>query len=179
MAKYWTKAERTQLKTLVNERKTAKEIGRILGRTHRSIDKAKRDMGIYKPMLLLPDNPLHLAEVIKFKMAGWTLSEIAAIYKCTSQNVSRVLTLNGMVGFMRNRPNPQHPYTLWTEYEMYRLRKYCKKGYSLDRICTYFPRRSRESVEIRVRRMTRFWFTPEQKEARRLSKEKEWQWRVW
>ena len=179
MAKEWTEADITQLKRLVNERKTAKEIGRILGRTHRSIDRRKRDMGIYKPMMLSPHNPLHVAEVIKFKMAGWTLSEIAAIYKCSPQHVSRVLTLNGMVGFIRNPANPQRPYTYWTEYELHRLRKYCKKGYGLERICTYFPNRSHKAVRMRIFKMTRYWMTPEQQEERRLLKKREWQLRVW
>ena len=179
MAKEWTEADITQLKRLVNERKTAKEIGRILGRTHRAIDRRKRDMGLYKPMMLSPHNPLHVAEVIKFKMAGWTLSEIAAIYKCSPQHVSRVLTLNGMVGFIRNPANPQRPYTYWTEYELHRLRKYCKKGYGLERICTYFPNRSHKAVRMRIFKMTRYWMTPEQQEERRLLKKREWQWRVW
>ena len=179
MGKAWTHAEKTQLKRLVNDRKTAKEIGCILGRTHRSIDRKKRDMGLYKPMMLSPHNPLHVAEVIKFKMAGWTLSEIAAIYKCSPQHVSRVLTLNGMVGFIRNPENPQRPYTCWTEYELHRLRKYCKKGYGLERICTYFPNRSHKAVRLRIFKMTRYWQSPEERAIRKHYRDKWMEWRVY
>ena len=179
MAKLWTKTEIKRLKRLVNERKTNKEIGRILGRTQRAIEAKKVKHGIYKPIPLSPNNPLHLAEVIKFKMAGWTLTKIAKIYGCTPQHVSRVLTFNGMVGFIRNPANPQHPYAFWTEYEVHRLRKYCKKGYGLDRICTYFPRRSRESVEIRIRNMTRYWQSPEERAIRKHYRDKWMKMRVY
>ena len=179
MNKAWTEAERTQLKMLVDQRKTDKEIGGILGRTHRGISAAKVKYGIYKPPLLSPDNPLHLATVIKFKMAGWTLSEIAEIYGCTPQHVSRVLVQNGMVGFMRNRPNPQYLYAVWTELEIHRLRKLCRKRESLDRICPHFPRRSREAIEIRIRNLTRYWFTPEEQAERKRLRKKEMELRVY
>ena len=179
MAKRWTKTEIRQLKRLVNKRKESKEIARILGKTQSAINKAKTRYGIYKPRVLSPNNPLHLAEIIKFKMAGWTLERIAEAYGCTTSPVSNILIQNSMSGFMRQKPNYTKPFESWGEYEMVKLRRYCKKGYSLDRICTYFPNRSRKAVQIRILQMTRFWFTPEQKEARRLAKEREWQWRVY
>ena len=179
MAKVWTHDEITQLKRLVNERKTVKEIVRIMGRSRSAVDKAKTRYGIYKPMTLSPHNPLHVAEVIKFKMAGWTLEQIGEVYGFTIAHVSQVLTRNGMVGLMPINNQREKPRHIWSEYELHRLRKYCKKDYSLDRICTYFPNRSRKAIECRIQRMTRFWFTPAQKEARRLSREHEMKWRVY
>ena len=179
MAKEWTETEKTQLKRLVNERKTVKEIMRIMGRSRGAVDKAKTRYGIYKPMTLSPHNPLHVAEVIKFKMAGWTLEQIGEVYGFTTSHVSQVLTRNGMVGFIPINDQCEKPRHIWSEYELHRLRKYCKKGYSLDRICTYYPNRTRRAIEVRIQKMTRYWMTPEQQEARRLAKEKEWQWRVY
>ena len=179
MGYYWTEAEITQLKQLVKERKPVREIVHIMGRSYGAVNNAKTRNGIYKPMTLSRHNPLHVAEVIKFKMAGWTLEQIGEVFGFTIAHVSQVLRDNGMVRFMWIYNQGEKPYRIWSEYELHRLRKYCKKGYSLDRICTYFPNRSRKAIECRIQKMTRFWFTPAQKEARRLAKEKEWEWRVW
>ena len=71
--KKWTEAEITQLKQLVDERKTVNQIAIIMGKTPTSINTTKIRYGIRKPMPLSHKNPLHLAEIMKFKMAGWTL----------------------------------------------------------------------------------------------------------
>ena len=70
-------------------------------------------------------------------------------------------------------------YSIWSEWELHRLRRYCKRNYPLDRIATYFPNRTRREVQERIWRMTRYWMTPEQQEERRLLKKREWQLRVW
>ena len=177
--KRWSPAEKQRLKRLVSERKTAEDIAYILGKTHKSVSTQKERLGISKPMMLSPKNPLHLAEVIKFKMSGWNLKEIAKVYGCSIKKVSRMLTANGMSGFMPSSRTPENPRCTWSEFELNRLRRYCKKKYSFDRICSYFPNRSRLAISVRIYKMTRYWFTPEQQKARRLAKEREWEWRVW
>ena len=179
MAKEWTETEKTQLKRLVNDRKTVKEIARIMGKSRGAVDNAKTRNGIYKPMTLSRHNPLHVAEVIKFKMAGWTLAQIGEVFGFTIAYVSQVLTRNGMVGFIPINNQREEPRPIWSEYELHRLRKYCKKGYSLDRICTYFPRRTRKAIECRIQKMTRYWQSPEERAIRKHCRDKWMEWRVW
>ena len=229
--KKWMPVEDEILRILVAEGLTVSQMTKILvSRTHKSIIFRKKKLGLYTPRKLSSQNPLHVAEIVKFKMAGWNLKEIAHVYGCSVSRISKVLTDNGIKGFMRGcrkRTNPcsQHtnPCRLWTsvelrclraclnsgyclkriyseipqrtsssirgqisrmkrcwsELEIATLRKYLVQGYSSKWIQMKFPHRSTDELEKKQTEITRYWFTPEQKEARRLAKEKEWQWRVW
>ena len=154
--KKWTEAEITQLKQLVDERKTVNEIAIIMGKTPTSINSTKVRYGIRKPMLLSHNNPLHLAEVIKFKMAGWTLQEIGKVYGCTDGHVCNMFRKNGMAGFMRISRKPGKPYNYWSGYELHSLRTYLRGGYSRERIHRHFPNRSANALCIRINHIKRW-----------------------
>ena len=170
--KYWTEAEITQLKRLVGEDKTANEIATALGRNKNSIDNQKRKLGLRKMVsyqIWTDTETACLTELLRQGKTGYEIAEaLGRTYKSTETKKKRL----GIT-----KPTPSYAY--WSEWEMLKLRRYCKRGYPLDRICTYFPNRSRKMVSHKVKQMTRYWFTPAQKEARRLAKEKEWEWRVW
>ena len=168
--KYWTEADITQLKRLVGEGKPNREIAHTLGRTLDSINIRKSKLGICsrKTQDWTKAETTRLTELLRQGKSGYEIADaLGRTYKSVGSKKQELGITN---------PNP---YEIWSEWELHRLRRYCKRGYSLDRIWAYYPNRTRCSVENRVKQMTRFWFTPEQKEARRLAKEKEWEWRVW
>ena len=155
----WTQAEITRLEKLVNSRMPVKQIARIMGKTTASINSRKSRINLKKPPKLSPKVPLHLAEIIKFKMAGWKLKEIAAVYDCTVSLVSSILCDNGFIGFMRGgREYRTETYQRWDEIDLARMRRACKRGYTLDEICALFPYRSLKAVRERINQMTRYWY---------------------
>ncbi len=159
----WTAAEDNTLRKLVAEGKTAADIAKVLtNRTIYAIHNRRGILGIHRPYKLSPRNPLRIAEVIKFKMAGWTHAEIAKVYCVSPAEVSSVLCSNGMQKFLWIRRKHDKPRRYWSETEVALLRKYLKKGYSLQQICSKFPARSPNSVRSKVIRITRYWLTPEQ-----------------
>ena len=97
--RYWTPEAEAELKQLISEMKTTAEIAKILGRTNYAVNNKRVVLGIDAPAKLSAKNPLHLAEVIKFRMAGWKLSEIAEVYGVDPSCVSYVLRKNGFKGF--------------------------------------------------------------------------------
>ena len=220
----WLPVEDEILRILVAENLTVSQMTKILSpRTYRAITFRKKKLGLYKTSKLSSKNPLHVAEIVKFKMAGWRLKEIAHVYECSVSRISTVLTDNGIKQFMRvhrKHENPRLPWTpaelrglracmnngyclkrissempqrtgasirgqisrmkrCWSELEIADLRKYLVKGCESKGIQMKFPHRGTDELEKKQAEITRYWFTPEQKEARRLAKEKEWQWRVW
>ena len=175
----WSKREIIRLKRLVDERKPVREIAILLGRTHAGISSMKTKMGIYRPQPLSPGNPLHVAEVIKFKMAGWTLREIAKVYGYGISHVSNMLRMNGMKGFMPAGRKFEKPYHYWSEFELERLRGYCKREYKFDRICGLFPNRSRRAITQKIQLMTRYWQSPAERAERQRLRDKWMEWRVY
>ena len=175
----WTPVEDTVLKQLVSERKKAAEIAKTLGRTADSVNNRKYVLRLQKPQQFPEITPLRVAEIVKFKMAGWRHCDIAKVYGISIAEISRILCENGMKGTMRTFPKYQYPRRQWSELGTHRLRECIKKGYSFDRICSYFPHRTPGAVRLKIWKITRYWLTPEQQEARGRAKEKEWQWRVY
>ena len=167
----WTEAETAELKRLVGEGRTNDEIAKVLGRKYESVRNKKRELKLATfPKPRWTDT--ETARLIELVREGKTGYEIAA---ALGRNCKAVSTKKKRLGLCK----PTLFYEFWSEHELRRLRRYCKKGYSLDRICTYFPSRIRRIVRDKVWKITRYWMTPEQKEERRLAKEREWQWRVW
>ena len=167
----WTEAEITQLKRLASEGKNTGEIAKVLGRKYESVRNKKKQLKLRTfPYQQWTDTETAL--LIELVREGKSGDEIA---KALGKHYKAVSTKKKRLGLCK--PTPL--YEFWSEYELHRLRKYCKKGYSLDRICTYYPNRSRFAVRERVWSMTRFWMTPEQKEVRQLSRKHEMEWRVY
>ena len=175
----WTPIEDTVLKHLVSERKKVSEIAKILDRSVYSVNNRKNTLGLQKPHQFPEITPLCVAEIVKFKMAGWRHVDIAEVHGVSIAEISRILCENGMKGMLRASLKHQHPYRPWSELGAHRLREYLKKDYSFERICMHFPHRTPCAIRLKIWKITRYWLTPEQKEERRRAKEKEWQWRVW
>ena len=166
----WTEAETTELKMLFSEGKTSDEIGKALGRKRENVENKKKRLGLrnFSRQLWTDTETERLIELVRQGKTGYEIANaLGKHYKAVSTKKKRL----GLC-----KPNS---YEIWSEWELLKLRRYCKRGYPLDRICTYFPNRTREMVRERVWKMTRYWFTPEQQEARRKSREHEMEWRVW
>ena len=168
--KLWTATETTELKRLFSEGKTNDEIAKALGRECNSVHTKKKRLGLrnYSRQLWTDAETERLIELVRQGKTGYEIANaLGKHYKAVSTKKKRL----GLC-----KPNS---YEIWSEWELIKLRRYCKRGYPLDRICTYFPNRTRSMVRAKVWTMTRFWFTPEQQEERRLAKKREWQLRVW
>ena len=166
----WTGIEITRLKQLVDDGMTVTEIAADLGRSFGGVSDKKRRLGLCTQLPKLSwSDPKLLAEIIKFKMAGWLQADIAKVYDVSEMSITHMLCENGFGGFLRNSPTEQHR---WSEFELHGLRKYLRKGYSFERICTYFPRRTSGAVRYRIWKMTRYWLSPEQLAERERARRK-------
>ena len=174
--KRWTDSEKARLKQLVADRKDSHEIARILKRSQVAVQMAKVRYGYYSPALFSPDNPLHLAEVIKFKMAGWSLERIAEVYGCSQAHISDLLTKNGFRYFARSKRKSATSQR-WHEFDEALLRRLLKRRLSLERIRTHFPNRTPHAVRMKSEKMTRHWITPAEQAERKELRDK--QLRVW
>ena len=172
----WTELEIEQLKQAIADGKPMTDIARMLNRSYASVRGKKRTLGLLTPQ---QQTSPRLAELIKFRMAGWTLQQIAKVYRVSDKCIAEMLNANGFKGkwsqkgFFKRAYIPTH----WSEIDMHLLRKYLKKGYSLERIATYFPKRSLQAISTQAYNLTRHWGTPEQRAHRkafeRRAKEKQ------
>ena len=168
--KFWTDAEITELKRLVGEGKTAKEIATTLGRNTISIYDKKKKLGICIQTATWTDTEItQLKNLISQGKTGYEIAE------ALGRTRKSVYVMKHKLGLCK--PTPSYDY--WSEWELHKLRRYCKRGYPLHRICAYFPNRTRSMLQDRIYKMTRYWMTPEQQEERRLLKKREWLLRVY
>ena len=169
----WTEDEDALLKRLADADKTNAEIASVItDRTERAIVDRKHRLGIYKTYSLSPRNPRHVAALIKFKMAGWTLDRIAKVYNCCPTWVSKVLCQNGYKRFVSVQPKKKNFWARWSELELALLRKYLKKGYSVERIHAELPHRSLAAIRKKCTEVTRHWITPDEQSERAALKRK-------
>ena len=168
----WTAGEERLLRSLVAEGKGAKEIGRILGRTPVAIDNKKKLLGICNTLKPCEPQLLLLAEVIKFRMAGWKLSDISTVLGVHASDLSQMLGQHGFKGFWCVREKPTAPYRYWDAVELHLFRKYLKKGFSAQRIHAEFPHRSLAAIRAKRTEMTRHWITPDEQSERAALKRK-------
>ena len=166
----WTATDVTELKRLASEGKKTAEIAKVLGRKYESVRNKKKQLKLRTfpyPQWTDTETALLIELVREGKSGDEIANALGKHYKAVSTKKKRL----GLC-----KPNI---YEIWSEYQLHRLRRYCKRGYPLDKICAYFPNHTRHAVRERVWSMTRYWFTPEQKEERKRLKEKEWQLRVY
>ena len=77
----WTDLERKHLTQLVHEGKTNRQIAEILERSLKSITGQRRRLRlITKPHKLNHRDPKLIAQLIKFRMAGWQSKDIAKLF---------------------------------------------------------------------------------------------------
>ena len=163
----WTDTEIARLKQLVNDGNlTIAEIAADLGRAVRGVTDMKRRLGLCTPRKYSASCPKTLAGIIKFKMAGWNLKEIAKAHGLDLSGISRILCVNGFKHFLWATPQRTHPFRHWSEFELAGLRRDIKKGYSFERICAQRPHRAPTAIRHRIWQMTRYWLSPEQRAER-------------
>ena len=176
---WWTEDEIEQLREWSAEALTSKEIGKRLNRSVPAIDASCLRHGIRKCLKFPIRDPKILAQVIKFRMCGWNLADIAFVFGTSLVQVSRFLSINGFSGRWYVAPKEREKYRQWSEVELARLRKCLKREYPLKQILAEFPHRAEKGVEKQIQKMTRFWFTPAEKAERQALREKYLQWRVY
>ena len=159
----WTNTEIARLKQLVDDGNLKiAEIAADLGRAVSGVTDMKRRLGLCTPRKSSTYCPKTLAGIIKFKMAGWNLKEIAKVHGLSESRISGILCANGFKHFLWATPQYTQPFRPWSEFELAGLRRDIKKGYSFERICAQRPHRAPTAIRHRIWQMTRYWLSPEQ-----------------
>lgn len=171
--KRWTEIEINQMTQMVEQGKTKVEIAKVLDRSYASTKIKSLELGLKSDCLDTSD-PILIAQLVKFRLAGWSCAKIGLAFGKTQGSISRALSVNG---FKRVFKSVKYKYrstgVKWNELDTHLLRKYCRKGYSLDRICAYFPGRTRIAVREKIRKVTQYWLSAEEQAERlRLRKKR-------
>ena len=176
--KTWTPHDIKTLKRYIANGKPIAEIARLLRRTPGSIERKKEKLSLrYEPVRISKDCPKTVAQLVKFKMMGWSNERIARTFGVrTGGQITNVLRANGFSSW-RLKPKGQRagiPKISWTELELHRLRKGLTRGDSLLKLREALPRRSEHAICHQAREMTKYWRSPEEIERDR---KKQWAWR--
>jgi len=178
----WTPHEDTRLaQLLVSTDKSLSEIGKLLNRSESAVERRKERLGLKRvPVKLSKNNPADIAQLVKFKLAGWTHEAIAEVFEVTISYISNLLTANGFLYFCSVSRNAQKRYLRWTELEEHRLRKCLKRGnLSLQQIYLEFPHRSKNAIHFKIKQIRRYWLSPAEEAERKRMREKHLKWRVY
>lgn len=170
----WTPQEDARLKQLLSESRTLKEIGRILNRSEVGVQRRKECLGLKRiPVKFSRHDPADIAQLVKFKMAGWTHERIGNVFGTKTSYISNLLTVNGFKRFCEVRPDRSGSCPRWTELELNTLRKCLQRKTSLLEIYRKLPRRSRHAIRQQSRKMTRYWLSPAEQVERQRSRKKQ------
>ena len=165
--KRWTPEEDLKLKRYFDFGcYTSAEIAEKLGRKKSAVDTRKNKLGLTR-IRLSAKNPSDVAQILKFRLAGWTQKEIGKVFGVTHSYISEILRLNGFCHFRKKYPKRKRYKNTWTEVELAILRKYLLRGYTTAEIQQErLPHRSLQAIYQKRAEMTRHWPTPEQRAAR-------------
>ena len=179
---FWTPFEIEQLTQSVANGDTSADIARRLGRSAAAVDLKRSKLKLKKPIKLSMNDPIHFAQLIKFRMAGWKLKEIAKVFGVTDSQVSDILCHHGFRGFIGQTGSYQLRYQRvhWTEIELNRLRKTCghfhdNGGFTEQRwgqIARQFPNRTLRAVRVKGYLLMKYWLSPDEIKERRHLREK-------
>ena len=148
----------------------------VLGDNPKEILKWLPDRSFYAIKKRIADKKVHgkfwckkrFAEMVKFKMAGWTQGEIARVFNLPKSTVSYMFRKKGLIWFCDQRKPPSgKTFVRWTELELHRLRSLLQYyhrngGISSDvyrKIQIHFKNRSVGSIEKKSFRMIRYWLS--------------------
>lgn len=169
--KHWSPAEDARLKRLLTTTEySLSKIAQLLDRTEQSVQRRKERLHIHRmPFKLDTQNPLHVAEVIKFKMAGWTCKKIAETFDLkNSAQISHLLRKQGLHRFYAQH-NRNTSWQKWGDVEIHQLRKCLQKKMPFCAICRKFPHRTPAAIRGKSQRITRYWLSDaEQAERQQL-----------
>ena len=172
---YWTPEEIEKLRIYTEKGMLDSEIANALGRSAEAIEHKRVRMGFKKPYKTSIFEPDTLAQIIKFKMAGWSHERIGKAFGVGAARISNILLRYGFYRFGDCRYHPHdRQHNRWTELETHRLRKLCKRQYKkgfTERdwryIAAQFPTRTRHSVQTKACQLMKYWATPEECEKDR------------
>ena len=89
--KKWTPGEDLELKRYVSMGcYTAAEIAEKLGRSKGSVGARKHKLGL-ADIKLSAKNPADVAQILKFRLAGWTQEKIGKVFGVTHAYISLIL----------------------------------------------------------------------------------------
>ena len=181
IGKRWTDAELKELARYLDEGMTTAEIAKRLGRNERAIWDKKYFLRMFKRCKFSPNDPRTVAQVVKFRMLGWQLKDIATVFEVYLQEVWMLLNANGFTGRWKNDQSHRQGETLkrWNEIEIARLRECLKRDDPFKEICRNLPNRSEKAVKHKSAEITRFWQSPAEHEERKRLREKHMQMRVY
>lgn len=178
--KYWSADEETHLETLLTTTDLPlSEVAKRMNRSEGSVQRRKDLLGIRRvPFKLDRFDPSHVAQLIKFKMAGWTQKRIANVWGLKNQSqISNVLRGHGFHRFRACYGKKSHQQ--WSEVEIHLLRKALKKGVPRSEIYRQFSYRSPSSIDGKARQITKYWLSPAEQAERQRLREKHKKWRVY
>ena len=116
--KKWTHGEDLELKRYVSlGGYTSAEIAEKLRRSKSSVDARKHKLGL-ADIKLSAKNPADVAQILKFRLAGWTQEKIGKVFGVTHAYISLVLHENGFRHFCNNYPKHKRYKNSWTDIEL-------------------------------------------------------------
>lgn len=179
----WAPEDTEMLKKHIATGTSITEIARLLQRTSYSVQRQKEKLKLrYEPVKISKHCPKTVAQLVKFKMAGWSNQRIAKVFGVKSGgHITNVLRYHGFSswrlrcqGARTGMPTPR-----WAELELHFLRKGLKRGDSILKLQEALPRRSRRAIHLKAKEMTRYWRSPEECRKDQERREKWMQWRVY
>ena len=156
--KTWTPEDVAALKKHIANGKPLEKIAALMNRTVSSLQRKKEKLKLrYEPVIISKHCAKTLAQLIKFKMAGWSNDRIAKAFGLKSGGeISNVLRYNGFSswklkpkGSRTGIPTPE-----WTEVELHLLRKGLERGDSLTELQEALRRRSEHGIRLKAKRLS-------------------------
>ena len=145
---------------------TSAEIAEKLGRKKTAVDARKHKLGLTRTKVSAK-NPSDVAQILKFRLAGWTQKEIGVVFGVTHAHISFVLRENGFVHFLKKYPKKKRYKNTWTDVELALLRKYLLQGYTTAEIQQQvLPQRTLYAISQKRSEMTRYWMPKAELEKR-------------
>ena len=160
----WTPAENTLIRKLVKKGLTTEEMAPYFpNRTLLALKRQRCSLKVkVEPPWFSPQNKRCVAELVKFKMAGYSHKRIAALYEVSLEKVSAVLCKAGFSKFRRVIKMPAKEKKRWSEVEIELLRKDLKRGIRGRQLHERHPQRTQRAIDKKAYQITRFWPTPEE-----------------
>ena len=177
----WTPQEDDLIRKSVDNGLRVQEIVPLLPhRSESSIRKRRTVLGCRcPPKCTSYQNLVFVAQIVKFRYAGWSLANIAEVMGI--QHISRLSRVVHQAGFTlkisRNTPRGYRKYQYWRGWEDTLLLRKLRQGTHKEQIFKLFRHRSRMSVEKRIHNLTKYWLS-DAEQAERCALQKR-QLRVW
>ena len=156
--KKWTPEEDLELKryVLLGSRYTAAEIAEKLRRSKGSVDARKHKLGL-SDIKLSAKNPADVAQIVKFRLAGWTQKAIGKVFGVTHAYISIILCESGFRHFCSNYPKHKRYKNSWTDIELSLLRKCLAQECTTVEIqAEWLPHRSCDAINRKRSEMKRW-----------------------